>query len=246
MVADPREQPSVTRLRELGRALDDEVAREVLASGGTTDRLRLLGEGVVAITRGLARLEPKARRSVWNLQPQMLFDPEDPAFDATDRSRERGLDLALVTTAESARRNPLLGSIYSVTRIGPVFTQAILVDDTLAVVSGPRSAAGAATAWTTVHPALVGRVREIWHATVALSQPLLPDGVPPLDRRQLQVACLLACGETDGSMARRLGVSLRTVERDVRSVLDFLGARSRTEAVLVMRGRGINGGGPSR
>lgn len=246
MPAEHREQPSLTRLRELGRALDDAVAREVLESEGTSRRLRLLGEGIAEITRGLARIEPKARRSVWNLQPQLLFDPEDPGFDSTDRSRERGLDLRGVTTPDSARRNPLLGSIYPEMWVGPVFTQAILVDDTLAVVGGPRAASGAVTAWTTVDPTLVGLLREIWQATLALAKPLLPDGEPPLDRRQLAVACLLACGETDQAMARRLDVSLRTVERDVRSVLDFLGARSRTEAVLVMRGRGINGGVPSR
>jgi len=57
----------------------------------------------------------------------------------------------------------------------------------------------------------------------------------------VRVACLLALGEKDQTIARRLGLSGRTVEREVRVVLQALGARGRTEAVMLMRGRGING-----
>ena len=39
-------------------------------------------------------------------------------------------------------------------------------------------------------------------------------------------------------------MSVRSVERDVHAILTELGARSRTEAVLLMRGRGVNGGQP--
>jgi DNA-binding CsgD family transcriptional regulator len=236
------EQSAVRRLRRLCRALDDEVADEVLEQGSA--RLRLLGEGVPAIVAGLARLAPRATRSVWNLQPQYAFDPADQGFELTDAARARGLDLTLVTTPVSARRNPLLGSIHPETRVGPVFTQGLLVDDRLMVVGGPRSAAGAATAWTSVDPELVSRMREIWELTVQLSEPLVREDTPVLDRRRLEVACLIARGETDQAMARRLEVSLRTVERDVQAVLQFLGARGRAEAVLVMRGRGVNGGEP--
>ena len=245
MPAQSPDEQDVRRLRQLGRDLDDLVADEVLSEGGTTKRLTLLGEGTAAILAGFEQLERATRESVWNLQPLMFFDPEDPGIELNDRSEARGIELAFVTTPNSVRLNPLLGSLYPVTRVGPVFTQVLVVDDRLAVLGGPRAESGAATAWTTTDEDLLGRVREIWHLTVALSEPLVTPGDRLLDRRQLRVACLLAQGETDQAMARRLEVSLRTVEREVRTVLDFLGARSRTEAVLQMSGRGVQGGGPA-
>ena len=238
--AGQQEPSEVRRLRELGRALTHTVDVDVLDEGAT--RVRLLGEGMAGIAEGMQRLEPVARASVWNMQPTMSFDPEDPAFELNDSSRARGVDLRLVTTVSTSRVHPLLGSMYPVTRIGPVFTRAMIVDERLAVVGGPRSATGSLTAWTSTDPGIVGQLLEIWELCVRLSQPLVTEDTPLLDHRQLQVARLLALGQTDQAMARRLGISVRTVEREVRAVLGFLGARSRTEAVLEMRGRGVNGG----
>ena len=81
-------------------------------------------------------------------------------------------------------------------------------------------------------------VLEIWERTRALSSPVLgPDETPGLSKRQLEVARLLATGAKDQTIARQLDMSARTVERDVRAILEELGARSRTEAVLAMSGR---------
>jgi DNA-binding NarL/FixJ family response regulator len=92
---------------------------------------------------------------------------------------------------------------------------------------------------------VVRAVIDHWHATRALSEPILPPGAePPLSERQLEVCRLLAIGEKDQVIARTLGTSARTVEREVRTILNELGATSRTEAVLLMRGRGVNGGWP--
>ena len=51
-------------------------------------------------------------------------------------------------------------------------------------------------------------------------------------------------GEKDQSIAHQLSTSARIIERDVRAILHLLGAPNRTEAVLLMRGRGVNGGRP--
>ena len=50
-------------------------------------------------------------------------------------------------------------------------------------------------------------------------------------------------GEKDKAIARALVCPTRTIEREVHAILAALGAGSRTEAVLLMRGRGVNGGG---
>ena len=45
-------------------------------------------------------------------------------------------------------------------------------------------------------------------------------------------------GSTDAAIARQLGVSERTVAREVATILRVTGAGSRAEAVLNMLGRG--------
>jgi DNA-binding NarL/FixJ family response regulator len=50
--------------------------------------------------------------------------------------------------------------------------------------------------------------------------------------RQVAVLQLLAAGATDEAIARRLSISVRTVQREVRQVLDLVGARTRFQAGL--------------
>jgi DNA-binding NarL/FixJ family response regulator len=119
----------------------------------------------------------------------------------------------------------------------------MVVDESRLIVEGPDTADGDRTAWYTTRPDVLAAVLELWHDTYALSHPILPPGqAAPLSERQLEVARLMCVGAKDQSIARALGTSPRTVERDIRTVLSELGASSRTEAVLLMRGRGVNGG----
>jgi DNA-binding NarL/FixJ family response regulator len=48
----------------------------------------------------------------------------------------------------------------------------------------------------------------------------------------LAVLRLLADGATDEAIARQLSISVRTVQREVRQVLDQVGARTRFQAGL--------------
>lgn len=228
-------------VREL-RAMADTV-REALADAtrmtASGDLLHLVG--IRRITSQLAQLEPSAQRTVWNMQPRLGYDPEDPGPKLTASSRARGLQLELVTRPTTLQTNPLLVSQHPGTRIGPVFLQALVVDEARVLIEGLVTADGEPTAWLTGRMDLVVSVLEIWQRTLALSTPALPPGAePPLSRRQLQVAGLLALGEKDQVIARQLDMSARTVERDVRTILESLGARSRTQAVLAMTGRGVS------
>jgi DNA-binding NarL/FixJ family response regulator len=129
--------------------------------------------------------------------------------------------------------------------LGPVFLRALVVDGREVLVGGPDDAWGRRTTWSTAIPAVVQGVVHLWEETLPWCEPILPPGTaPPLTERQLDVARLLCVGEKDKSIARVLDLSPRTVERDVSALLRELGAGSRAEAVLLMRGRGINGGRP--
>ena len=202
---------------------------------------RLVGSG--QINASLGKLEPSAVRTVWNMQPNLQYDPHDPGPDLTEASQTRGVETRLVTRPATLMSNPLLASMHPTTRTGPVFLRALVVDEARVLIEGLDTADGEPTAWLTDRMDFVVPVLEIWHRTFDLSTPVLgPGEEPPLSRRQLHVARLLAIGEKDQSIARRLEMSARTVERDVRTILEVLGARSRTDAVLAMSGRGSGSG----
>jgi DNA-binding CsgD family transcriptional regulator len=218
---------------------------DAATSGRDTGMQRLVG--IRKIAGALGQLEPSAQRSVWNMQPRIQFDPHDPGPDLTETSQARGVGTGLVTRPTTLLSNPLLASTYPTTRVGPVFLQALVIDEERVLVEGRDTADGEQTAWLTDRSDLVAPVVQIWQHTLSLSSPALgPGQEPPLSRRQLRVARLLALGEKDQAIARRLDMSARTVERDVRAILGELGVRSRTEAVLAMRGRGVGPGPGSR
>jgi DNA-binding CsgD family transcriptional regulator len=236
----------VEGLRTLADTLRARLRAEVRDSAHPPRGLRHL-VGWRELVGQLAKMEPSARRSVCVLQPRYFYDPEDPGVELTRAALERGVVTRLITRPASVAMHPLLPSIFPATRLGPVFLRAMVVDDERALIEGEDTVEGDRTAWFTTRPDLVEAVLEIWDRTLPLTTPILPPGTPPpLSQRQLDVARLVAVGEKDAAIARHLDMSARTVERDVRAILQELGARSRTEAVLLMRGRGVNGGQPHR
>jgi DNA-binding CsgD family transcriptional regulator len=199
--------------------------------------------GMPALVEHLRWIQPTAERSAWVLQPNYFYDPEDPGVRLSYAAQASGVQTLLVTRPMTVATHPLLASIYPSTRLAPVFLRAMVVDEEQVTVEGRDTVAGERTSWYTTRPDVLDAVLEIWHRTLALSTPILEPGTqPPLSRRQLEVARLLAVGEKDVAIARLLQMSPRTVERDVRAILSVLGAGSRTEAVLIMGGRGVNGG----
>jgi DNA-binding CsgD family transcriptional regulator len=177
------------------------------------------------------------------LQPRYSYDPEDPGVALTRAARERGVETELVTLPTTVEAHPLLSSIFPATLLGPVFLRGLVVDGRHAIVGGPADAVGRRVAWYTTMPAVVDDVIDLWRATVPLCRPILAPGeTPPLTERQLEVARLMCVGVKDHVIARTLLLSPRTVEREVARILSVLEAGSRTEAVLLMRGRGVNGG----
>jgi DNA-binding CsgD family transcriptional regulator len=241
----PAQDPAeVGRLRTLANALRDTLAAAGEPGQGRPDLRQLVG--IHAMVDELRRMEPLAQRSLWVLQPHYFYDPEDPGVELTYSTQARGITTLLVTRPATLDAHPLLPSIFPTTRVAPVFIGAMIVDEEQAMIAGEDTIEGVRTSWLTSRPDLLETVLDLWHRTMALSTPVLDPGTqPPLSRRQLRVAQLLAVGEKDQSIARRLDMSARTVEREVAAILAELGARSRTEAVLLMRGRGVNGGQPA-
>lgn len=80
-------------------------------------------------------------------------------------------------------------------------------------------------------PGLVDGFRRLFDRLWELSSPVDRGSVTDeVDRRDLTILRLLAAGVADASIARQTGVSQRTVERRIRSLLDRLGAGTRFQA----------------
>jgi DNA-binding CsgD family transcriptional regulator len=234
------EPDEVVDLRARSNAVRDLLDRAARGDESGDPRLVV---GLPGMVEELQRLEPSAERSAWVMQPRYFYDPEEPGVELSRAALARGVQTQLVVPPSTVLTHPLLPSIFPTTRLAPVFIRAMVVDEQRMLVGGPDTADGQRTSWYTARPEIVAAMVDLWRRTLALSTPILPAGAePPLSQRQLEVARLVAVGEKDVSIARLLELSPRTVEREVRAVLDELGARSRAEAVLLMGGRGVNGG----
>ena len=74
-------------------------------------------------------------------------------------------------------------------------------------------------------------------AAVAAGRPVPPwDGLSP---RELEVLGLLAAGESNSQIARRLGLSTHTVERHVANLYRKIGARGRADATAYALRNGL-------
>ena len=208
-----------------------EVNQQLLQMPGPASEVKLVGCGKAEIARGMAALERRTRFSVRSVQRRGQFDPRDPYDAINGRSRARGLEMHLIVPPSALRSNPLLTTQHPTARVGPVTSTLVLIDDEAAVVPGPMSAAGDATAWIVRTPRLVASALELWHATWAVSMPCLPDSRPPLSPRQYATACLVSQGATDSQVGRQLGVSARTVGSDLQQICAVVGARSRAEMI---------------
>ena len=201
--------------------------------------LSLLGIGQSDVMGRLASLESRTRRTVWNTIPTLVFDPEDVAYRLDSLSLGRGVDVQTITLPRALRFNPLLTSLNPRVQVGPVLVKSIIVDAQVAVVAGPDTVHGDTTAWLATEGEVLTLALDVWSATRAESRPALAPGEsPPLNERQLEVARAVCLGSTDAAIARQLGISQRTVARDVAAILEVTQAGSRAEAVLNMLGRG--------
>lgn len=210
-----------------------------LTSPAPTEGINLLASGQVEVMQRFAELERRTQSAVYNMQPRLSFDPEDVAHELHDRSAARGVTLTLIVPPRDLQFHPLLTSFTPVVLLGPVHMNCILIDDRIAILPGMSTREGEPTAWIATGGDYLEQARALMKATIAESTPALADGQErPLNRRQLDVARAVCLGKTDSAIARQLGISPRTVARDLTVIFEVTGARSRGEAILNMLGRG--------
>lgn len=217
-----------------------------LVMAGELDAARpAFGDGAGALAR-LPQAEPISLRALWPLLQAVVADPG--AAETIALARRRGvhafaLNAGLIALAEAVlaghagdtrRANGLLAAS------GPAFRHCEpwqLLGHALAAPCAAADGWGDAAAWRrAAHDHFSRRGLGAFAALCtgdAAPRPANPwagSGVTP---REAEVLGLVAAGRANKEIASSLGLSPRTVEKHVESLLRKLGARSRTELAVV-------------
>lgn len=135
-------------------------------------------------------------------------------------------------------RCPLLAAPGTGIRVCPVPFDVTLVDDHVAMIEGPANHAGDPVLYASTCDDLVSPLRHMRDELLAMSADV-DSMVEPPSLRQLEVARGIARRDKDIATARRLGTSVRTVEREVATIVSLLDASNRHEAALILNGESV-------
>ncbi|SFD60395.1 regulatory protein, luxR family [Actinopolyspora alba] len=255
LVADSADEPGAVRAVEPCLALRALAARRLCATRGiepvprpeAVEGLINLREqrrsarefemaGLDELAAVVERLVSHAGREVVMLVPESEQTPYEFSRLIPEWASRRGLTVRNVWRADAIRsasrraHSAWLGSQgFEVRVVRSVPLRAVLVDDAVAVVGDDeevRVLRGARQV------AEVRRIAaELWNsATPVRSDGTSDGGAGVAGSRHATVLRLLAEGLTDDGIARRTGVSVRTVRNDVASAMSRLDSRSRFQA----------------
>ncbi|HET8986981.1 MAG TPA: helix-turn-helix domain-containing protein [Humibacillus sp.] len=247
-----REQASLAeRQRQVSEARQDLCA---LVESFVANRTHHDVEGLVeqiedprVVTSRLFQLARAARERVSFLLPGQALPPDaiGPSARLDDELISRGIPLRVVVADASLEaghwRTHLLGQVARgvQARSHPALPhRLVIVDGDVAIL--PRDCSSGALV---VHgPDLVAPATALFDAIWQAAIPVVSTALPPEGEfshaRMRQVVALLAQGQKDEAIARRLQVSVRTVRRLVSAAMSALHAESRFEAGVLAVKRG--------
>ncbi len=206
-------------------------------------------DGVEAVRARLVELSRRARQECLSFSPNGAHRPDamSASRPLNEAALARGVQLRCVY--QDAFRNDADTIAYAewLTELGgdvrtvpSVPMQLVVVDREVAILpTNPAdSRAGAIEVRNLGMLAVVCALFEnVWSAATPLGTARIVDcqGLSPLEREVLK---FLSEGHTDESLARRLGVSVRTVRRTIADLTERLGATSRFQAGVNAAQRG--------
>lgn len=197
--------------------------------------------GVEAVRKRIEELAGSVRREVVSLNPNHTQDT-----DAKEASRpvneavlQRGVAIRCVYQHSVRNHSQMIAYARWLTglgaqvRVAPTLPMLIIVYDgeTALVPIDPANTRRGAFELRTpgVVAAMQALFEQTWLSATPLGEPETVDGagLDPLERQMLQ---LLGDGFTDEVVARRVGLSLRTLRRMMSEIMERLDARSRFQA----------------
>lgn len=250
---DEEERRLTARLAGLSRSREEvtDVVADYLAprAGSIGDHVELLEDPALVRSR-IFQLAAGARESVWAVHPGEALTPEqiESALISDRDIAGRGLDCRMIITPASlgpAHWDDYLGQLQSLghqLRLHEAATQVCLVfDGEHAVVPASEEGVPPFGAYVLKGRALTAPVVALFeqHWATGAHHTAVEVGRDVSTERVRQVVALLARGMKDEAVARRLGVSTRTMRRLVAATMDELGAQSRFQAGIEAVRRGF-------
>jgi DNA-binding CsgD family transcriptional regulator/sugar-specific transcriptional regulator TrmB len=198
-------------------------------------------DGMDAVRRCIAELAERVTREIVSLNPNHTQSP-----DAKEASRplneavlQRGVAIRSVYQQSMRNHGQIvayarwLTELGAQVRVAPALPMLLIVYDgetALVPIDPEHTRQGALELRTPgVVAAMQALFEQTWLAASPLGEPETMDesGLDPLEQHMLH---LLGDGFTDEVVARKVGLSLRTLRRMMSEVMDRLGARSRFQA----------------
>lgn len=237
-----RREEEIARARESVETLTNEMRQQ---SGAPPEELLEIVTGQSSVGRNFMQLNLSARREVRAfVRPPFAADVSQPP-DSQDTALRRGVqvrgiyDVSAFETPgllEAARR--LVGEGEQA-RVASVPIKLIIVDSKIAMLPLTSDDQQAAHSAVVVHrstllDALISLFETVWRSAAPLrwtgEDLVLPEAGERFTSFDAQILSLLSAGLKDETVARQLGLSLRTLQRRLRELFDGFGARTRFQA----------------
>lgn len=230
-------------------------ARERLAVDDDGLSAQLL-ESIAEIRAATAEIVANAERSVLcarasSARTRTLMDPGSDDHD-TLPTDSTGRPLEIVSVYDSSllelpgvidvlRRRQAAGEQVRIAHAIPFST--VVVDERAAVLDlsniDERGIGSASLVGGPLIIALSRFVRRTFDEGLPMPDPRGQSPLPGLTDRDRLALTLLAAGTSDATVARQLGISVRTVERRVRHIMEVLGTSSRLQTGVEAARRGL-------
>lgn len=204
----------------------------------------------------LNRASTRCRSEIMTSQPGGNRDPE-ALNDALTRDTEalaRGVRMRTLYHHTARFNAPSQSYVAQASALGAeyrtaheLFGRLIVFDREVAFIPDTSDAWGAVVIR---EPNIVHFLCEVFEQVWTLAQPFsnaAADGLEMISREiDGKIVKMLAAGLKDETIARRLGISLRTARRHIADIMQSLGAGSRFQAGVLMASRGLlnDDGGP--
>ncbi|MFI9236664.1 LuxR C-terminal-related transcriptional regulator [Streptomyces sp. NPDC053079] len=218
------------------------------ASPGALEVIPSLEEVRAALNRASA----ECRTEMTTVQPGGTRDPEamTEALARDTALLERGIRIRTLYHHTARFNGPSQAYVAAASALGAeyrtaheLFGRIIIFDRELAFIPDRLGTWGAVAIR---EPSVVAYLCEIFEQTWTHATPFSEAGQDGLERVakevDLTIVRLLAAGLKDESIARRLGMSLRTTRRHIADIMETLGAESRFQAGILAARAGLTGG----
>ncbi|MFD5264720.1 helix-turn-helix domain-containing protein [Streptomyces sp. NPDC058335] len=226
---------------ELTAALLAEEYRAAAAEPSVHDLVEVV-TGAAAVSQRFLQLQLGATEEVCALVTGTPVAVTGMENDAEEQAAARGvryrvvLERAVLDQPDGITElTAALGRDEQVRVVDEVPTKLVVADGSLALV--PLTVRSAEPAALVVHASgllelLSGLFESVWRQALPLrlgERGVTEEGPDGPDAADLEILSLLLAGLTDASVAKQLGVGLRTVQRRVRRLMELTGATTRLQ-----------------